>query len=151
MSGNRTDIDYDDANFNKYRFVEKEVTLTGAAGLGATGTVDLFTVTGTVTARLVAVCTTNLVSAGGGTIEVGTATSTAGFIAQTTGTDLDANEIWHDATPDSPIELSSVGIENIIIGAGIIATVGTGDITAGVLKFFVIWKPVSKDGNVVAA
>ena len=156
MPGNMTDIEYDDAVFNKYRYAEKEVTLVGS--LNANGDFDgtgnpstLFTVTGTVIARVVAICTTDVAGAAA-TLEVGVAGGTAKLIAQTTGTDIDIGEIWHDATPDSKIELSTVGAENIIAnGADIILTVGTANATGGVLKFFVIWKPVSQDGNVVAA
>jgi hypothetical protein len=58
---------------------------------GAVGATDLFTVTGTVALQIFGVCSVNL--AGSGTIEVGIAGSTAGLIAQTTGTDIDADKI----------------------------------------------------------
>ncbi len=153
MSGDKdlTDLNHSNAVFNKYRYAEKEITLTGASGVGAIGTVALFTVTGTVIARVIAVCSTNVAGASA-TLEVGTSTGTAGLIAQTTGTDIDAGEIWHDASPDAGNELSSVGVENIIAnGDNIIMTVGAANATGGVLKFFVVWKPVSQDGNIVAA
>ncbi len=146
-----SDIEYDNARYNKYRFLEKSVTLTGAAGLGAIGSVALFTVTGTVIARVIAVCSTNLAGASS-TVEVGVTGGTDALIATTTATDIDSGEIWHDASPDSPIELSSVGTENIIAkGANIIMTVKVANATAGALKFFIIWKPVSSDGKIVAS
>lgn len=152
MGNDKTDIEYDNTRFNKYRYAQKIATLDGGAGSGATGTVALFTVTGTVIARVIAVCGTGLVSAGAGDIEVGGTGSTAALIANTTATNIDIGEIWHDATPDKGIELSSVGVENIIAeGLNIFATIATGDITAGELTFFVIWKPVSYDGNIVPA
>lgn len=153
MSGDKniSDILHSDAIFNKYRYAEKEITLDGGTGSGAIGTVDLFTVTGTVIARVIAICSTDVAGATA-TLEVGVAGGTADLIAQTLGTDIDSGEIWHDASPDKPIELSSVGAENIIAnGADIILTVGTANATGGVLKFFVIWKPVSQDGDVEAA
>jgi len=58
---------------------------------GAVGATDLFTVTGVVNVRLFAVCSTSLT--GSGTIEAGIAGATASLIAQTTGTDIDENEI----------------------------------------------------------
>ena len=64
----------------------------------------LFRVTGTVLMKLFAVCTADLAGASA-TLEIGTALSTAGLIAQTTATNIDNNEIWHDATPDASIEL----------------------------------------------
>ena len=93
--------------------VEKSITFDGGTtndigdfnGTGNTG--NLFTVTGRVALTILAVCTTSLVGASA-TVEVGTALSTAGLIAQTTGTNIDVNEIWHDATPDASVELRVV-------------------------------------------
>lgn len=109
----------------------------------------LFTVTGTVKMKLFATCTTLLAGATA-TIEVGTALTTAGLIAQTTATNIVANEIWHDATPDASIELWSVATEKIV-RQNVIQTVGTANITSGVLVYHCIWTPISLDGNVVAA
>ena len=121
-----------------------------AATTGAIAATTLATVTGVVSLSIFGICTTNLVSAGGGTLEVGTAASTAGAIAQTTGTDLDAGEIWHDASPDKTIELSSVIIQNIVTD-DIIQTIATGAISAGVVTYYILWTPISADGNVVIA
>jgi len=152
MNPDIVDIDYSNKKYNDYRYAEKVATFDGGAGTGATGTFALFTITGTIIARVIAVCTTTLVSAGGGDIEVGGTGNTDALIANTTATDIDSEEIWHDATPDSGIELSSVGAENIFAeGLNIFATIATGNITAGVIKFYVIWKPVSADGNLVVA
>ena len=110
---------------------------------------DLFTVTGRVVLTILAVCTTSLVGASA-TVEVGTALSTAGLIAQTTGTDIDVNEIWHDATPDASVELTTV-LTNKIVSQNVELLVATANITAGVIKFIAFWTPLSEDGNVVAA
>ena len=129
------------------------ITLDGGAGSGAVGTVALFTITGTVLIRLIAVCTTNIVEGvGGGTIEVGIASATAAIVAQTTSTNLIANEIWHDATPDAEIEAASVLREFIISdGNDIILTVAGQDVTGGVIGFYLAYVPLSGDGAVVAA
>jgi hypothetical protein len=76
---------------------------------------DLFTITGDVIIKLVAVCTTSLTFAANATIEVGIGGG-SGIIATTdlTVEGLAAREIWHDATPDSEIELLSVRKEMII-------------------------------------
>src|SRR3990167_3664928 len=117
---------------------------------GASATTTLFTVTGSVLLRLLAICNTVLVGeAGGGTLEVGTALSTAGLIAQTSAEAIDASEIWHDATPDSSIELSSVLGEKII-SQNVIQTVATQDIDSGKITYTAIWYPLTADGNVVA-
>jgi len=109
----------------------------------------LFTVTGTVLMKLFATCSADLAGASA-TVEVGTALSTAGLLALTTATNIDAGEIWHDATPDASIELSSVATEKIV-NQNVIQTVKTANITGGVLTYHCIWKPISTDGLVVAA
>lgn len=117
---------------------------------GTSDPLTLFNVTGVVACKVIGFCTVNLVSAGGGTLSVGTALSAAGLIASTTATDIDANEIWHDATPDASVELSSVATEKIVF-QNIIETVGTADITAGQIYYLCLWRPLSPDGFVAAA
>jgi len=146
-----SDLQYSDSQFNDWRQLEKDVTLSNVAGSGKQGIISLFTVTGSVVVKVVGICSTNIAGASS-TIEVGTTGKTAGIIAQSTGTDIDAGEIWHDAAPDSPIELSSVIKENIVAnGLDIFATVATADITGGALKFICLWKPLTKDGKVTSA
>ena len=89
-------------------------TFSDVAGSGHAGTVALFTVTGFVKCKIFARCTTDLTADGAATCAVGVTGSTAGLIAQTTATAIDATEIWHDTTPDSAIELSSVSTEKIL-------------------------------------
>ena len=111
----------------------------------------LFTVTGDVIIKLFAVCKTNLAGASA-TLEVGVSGNTAKFIAQSTATDIDANEVWHDATPDSSIELETVASEWVVTnGQDIIQTVGTANITSGQVDYYCFWRPLSEDANVVAA
>lgn len=107
----------------------------------------LFTVTGTVAMKLFGICTVDLAGVGG-TLSVGTALSTAGLIALTTATDIDANEIWHDATPDASIELSSIATEKIV-QQNVIETVGTADITSGNVKYICLWKALTPNATVV--
>lgn len=109
----------------------------------------LFTVTGAVLCRVLAKCTT-LLEGATATLEVGTAATTGGIIAQTTATNIDAKEIWHDTSPDNTIEASSVLTENIVTD-DIIQTVGTANITAGVIEYTCIWYPLTPDSSVVAA
>ena len=109
----------------------------------------LFTVTGTVLMKIFALCEATLVGATA-TIEVGTAINTAGLIAQTTATNIAINEIWHDATPDASVEASTVVAERIV-NQNVIQTVGTANITSGVIRYIAVWKPISLDGDVSAA
>ena len=135
--------------------LETELTFDGAT-TNAIGDYDgtgnpatIFTVTGVVEVALIAVCTTSVEGASS-TIEVGTAKLTTGLIALTTATNLIINEIWHDNSPDSSVELSSVAARSICM-QDIILTVRIANATAGVIKFILLWQPISSDGNVVIA
>lgn len=108
----------------------------------------LFTVTGTVFVKLFGRCTTGLAGATA-TLIVGTALSTSALIASTTATNLVANEIWHDATPDAGVELSSVLTEKIV-NQNIIQTVGTANITSGVIQYVCLWRPLSEGSSLIA-
>lgn len=123
--------------------------LAASTGKQATGTFKIADITGTVAISIVGICSVNL-AGDTSTIEVGTALSTAGLIAQTTATDIDAGDIWHDATPDSSIELTSV-IKQYIVTQDIAYKIGTADITGGVITFIIRWTPISPDGNVELA
>lgn len=107
----------------------------------------LFEVTGAVLAVIFGVCSVDLTGASA-TLAVGVANNTAALIAQTTATDIDAGEIWRDATP-------AVGAETLndplVVVDDIIETVGTANITAGAIRYYCLWQPISADGNVVAA
>lgn len=107
----------------------------------------LFTVTGAIKCKLLAKCTTNLAGASA-TLSVGTALTAAGLIALTTGTDIDANEIWHDATPDASVEATTVLAEKIV-SQDIIQTVGTANITSGVIEYTLFWYPLTEGSTVV--
>ena len=129
----------------------KSIAFTGGAGLGQVGTVDVFTVTGGVIALVIGVCTENLVSGGGGDVEVGTAALTTAFIANTTATLINNGEIWVDAAP-AQIECWTTGFGCMIAGGDdIILTVGTADVTDGTIVLTCFWTPLTADGYVVAA
>jgi len=114
---------------------------------GAIGATTLFTVTGDVAVRVFAVCSTLLAGANA-TLEVGVAGGTALLIAQTTGTDIDAGEVWIDAAPALIENLPAIKI--VAEGADIIQTIATDTLDSGVLTYYCVWTPVSSDGNVVA-
>ena len=134
--------------------VSKSMTFDGATtndpgdydGTGNPAT--LFTVTGDVLAHVFGVCTT-LLAGGSATLEVGVASGTALLIAQTTATDIDANEVWIDTAPALVEAMPSTFV--IPQGQDIIQTVGTANITAGVITYYAIWRPLNSTGNLVAA
>jgi len=136
------------------RIVRKTVTFTGAEGLGAVGSVNLFTVLGLVKMRIMAICSVNLASdaaPGGATIEVGVAGTTNKFIATTTAEDIDAADIWHDATPDAAVEADSVAPFYLNYGCNVIATVAVDDVVSGVITFIAEYVPLESGSAMSAA
>lgn len=156
MSDDINDTKYSDFRHDGWRQIENSITFDGATtnaigdfnGTGEPHTI--FTVTGTVSVRLFALCETTLTIDTNATLEAGTALSTAGLIAQTAGDSIDVNEIWHDASPDSSVEASTVVAEKIV-NQDILGTTATANILTGVIKYVCLWKQMSRDGNVVAA
>jgi len=128
-----------------YGIVRKNVTL------AADPSCTLFTVTGEVIVRVIAVCMSDVGATAAANLSVGIAASTAAIIAATGGTDLDAKEIWHDATPDAEIEDASVAKEYIITDSNDILLTSTAQCYPGTINFVCFWKALSTDGNVVAA
>ncbi len=148
-----------DYRYNGWKQIEKTITFAGGTpnaigDYNGTGDpFDIFTVTGTVLVKVIGVCETSL-EGSSATIRVGADVSGqyAEIIAQTTATSIDAGNLWHDASPDKSIEASSVMAEKIIVNSvDIVGEVDTANITSGVIKFLCLWKPISSDGEVVAA
>ena len=105
----------------------------------------LFTVTGNVLAAVFGICDTNLST--GATIEVGVTGATAGIIAQVAESgNLDDGMVWVDATPDETEAIPSPRVIND--GSDILLTIGTADLTAGVIDFYCLWRPLSETGNI---
>lgn len=131
----------------------KRITFAGGTtnGIGDhDGTGDpftIFTVTGDVLIDVVGIVKTTL--EGAATLEVGVVGATAAIIAQVAdATTLAVNEMWIDAT-SSLAEAYTPTIHGIGGGLDVIGTVGTDNITAGVIDFYAFWRPLSSDGNVV--
>ncbi len=140
---------------SKIRRTPKSLTFTGAAGVGAVGSVTLYTVTGDVWLHgLIIKCTTNLTEAGAtATMALGTVNQTSRFIAATNAVDIDANELWVSTTPtpyslDLPDAMQAV---IIVQGDDIIITVGAQNVNGGVIECVALWEPISTDGSLVAA
>lgn len=108
----------------------------------------LFTVSGGMVAvKLYARVTTALAGATA-TIAVGTTVSTTSLIAQTTATNLAVNEVWNDASPDTAAEADST---LKVVSQSIIQTVGTANITSGVIEYIAVWKPITEGAVLTAA
>lgn len=131
----------------------KEVTFAGATANdpgdkdGTNATYRLFTVTGDVLVRVFAICKTDLV--GAATLEVGVAGATASLLAQIAdATNLDNHMAWVDATPAIGEGLAA---KATAIDQHINQKVAAADITAGKIRYYCFWRPLSADGKVVAA
>lgn len=128
----------------------QRVTFGAGQTSGKIGTIPLFTVTGTVSMRIIATCEVALTGASA-TIEVGTITNTAGIIAQTTATNLAAKEIWHDATPDATVEAETGTVSGTFrVTEDVAIKIATAAVTGGRIAFSCIWKPLYPDSYVVA-
>ena len=120
---------------------------TKQSAISAAGTVTLFTVTGEVEviiAGYIDVAMTGTL----GLLEVGIAGATAGLIAQAAQAALLIDLLWVSATPATLVAKPTAKI--IANGADIIQTAG-GTVTASTVTYYCYWRPLSADGNVVAA
>lgn len=114
----------------------------------------LFNVTGEVIARVFGVCTVDLAeSAPTATVQVGVTGNTAAFIADTTATAIDANEVWIDASPALRTEVlaNMTGPHVIVNGVNIVEAVTTTNVTSGNIYYVCLWRPLTPGSLVVSA
>ena len=125
-------------------WVPETVAITMAAD-PATGTQAAHTilaVTGLCQVQLVAHCTTDLVG-DSATISLGVGVGLTLLIDTTTAVDLDAKDIWYDSTPTAAYVAGVDAILGFITdGSDLLYDINTANITAGVLKFEINWKPL---------
>jgi hypothetical protein len=126
--------------------LSKSVTYV-AATTGATGASTLFTVTGPCIVKVIAVCSVDLASDGAATLEVGIAGSTAGLIAQTAYSGIDAGKFWID-TSSAIIESDFTGK---MIALDIIQTIATETVKAGTITYYCYYRPMSPTSTIAAA
>ena len=138
-----------------YQITRKTATFTGAAGLGAAGDFDLFTVTGEIyVVRIIAFCTTLLVENGATvTMSLGTTNTVAQFIAATEPEDIDANEFWTALDPQAgPIVVPAIMQDTLVQATDdILLTIANDNVNSGVIEFTLQWRPISADGAAAAA
>ena len=109
---------------------------------------EVFTVTGLIAAKLVCLCTEDIDDgASGGTLEAGVESDTDAFIATTTGTDIDVDAIWLDATPADYYVVATIP-ELIVNDLDIGYEIKTGALTNGNILFILFWRPL-EDGATV--
>lgn len=143
-------IDRNSRTINSNESLQLESAWTfAAATTGAVGAHTLFTVTGNVLVVVWGICSTDVT--GSGTAEVGTANNTAALIAQTTGTAIDANEVWQNATPTAEVGAIISTPKPIANGSDIVLTIGTDTLTGGVVTFYCQWRPMNNTSSVTVA
>jgi len=124
--------------------LEKTVTFsnTGPDAIG------LFVVTGDVIVRIIPICKGDIQAGGTPNIRLGIIGADDAMISDTVATDLEANEIWTDVSPDSEIEpVDSIRSYIISNGNGVILTLDA-EITSGQIVFYCFWSPLSTNGEV---
>ena len=146
---NRNSETYNTAVASPAAFTGGSANTRGDDG-GTSDPLTLFTVTGIVAVKLIGYSTVLPVSAGSGTIAVGTAITPVGLLPATSASTMAVGELWHDGTVDAGVELSSVMAEKIVIG-NIIETVGTADITAGNVHYLCLWRPLTPNATLEPA
>src|SRR3989304_4301332 len=135
------------------RRTSKEITFTGAAGLGAVGNVPLFTVTGEVlVVYLVPYTVLTLTEAlATATLALGVTNLTSLFIAATNAVNLLTGEFWTEATGGGAAKPGCAvpaALKDIAITSNIVGTVATQAVNGGTLRFDVYYLPLSSDGLV---
>ena len=119
-----------------------------AATTGATGAHTLFTVTDNCLVSVFGVCDTTITSGGAPTFEVGVTGNTAALIAQTTAENIADGDIWVDAT-DTRVGVGAVPAMQVLNdGNDIILTINTATLTAGVIDFYCLWRPLNNSSLV---
>jgi len=120
---------------------------------GALDGAAIFTVTGSVRARVFGICTTNL--AGTGTHAVGIAGATTIYLPTEDAVDINSGDyVINNATVGAYFILGeqSAAADNLpeyaLNGQDIIMTVATSNITSGVIDYYCIWCPWGTDGSV---
>ncbi len=136
--------------------VSKEITFTGASGLGLVGTfATFFTVTGEVEiVSLVPITTLALVaSTDTATISLGVPNAVALFIAALQATLLATNENWIDNTGGQPADAGvnlPDALKNVAIRDDIIVDSLVENVDGGSLRLDLYWRRLSAGGNLVA-
>jgi len=146
-----------DPNFVSYD-APRIVTYTTAAMSSGYGTaespLDLFTVTGTIKARVVAVVGTSVTSTSNtGTLSLGVVGDVGCLLAVQTidATAFVANDVWTlDQDADTPSAESPSLWTVIPNGLSIDLTIATNNMTAGVVTFYIEWIPLSSDAALAA-
>ncbi len=115
------------------------------------GTHEVFTVTGMVRMKILAECTETLVGSVNTTeIAFGTDTSGSAWIGGTSANIIASGEMWCDSSPTEVQGAYSTVVLDKVVTAGkdIGYTVGTTEVSAGIMTFHCWWSPLNSSGAV---
>jgi hypothetical protein len=88
---------------------------------------------------------------GGAKLSLGFTGAVAALIALTLTADIDANEFWVDTGPDAIWVAVPTLLKAFVTDTNIIIDATVQDSDSGTLDLVCYWKPLSADGNLVAA
>lgn len=125
----------------------KTITFTGAAGLGAVGNLPIFTTTGTVLVEKISAVSILTPVGATATLSLGVVGQLAQFIAATVGTTITTALLWLTNAPTLGALALPAALKDTVINANIVGTVAVAALTGGTLRFDVLWRPLSPDGN----
>lgn len=133
-------------NYNRTNYFAVTADLSAAAW-NTVAKHAIATVSGACRIRILPVCTEDLT--GGGTLQLGFGASTATYIAATTATAIDANEVWLSITPAADFAYTSV-IDRVVNATAVGYEILTSAVTDGTIVFHVWFEPLSSTGSVAA-
>lgn len=127
-----------------------ESTWTFAASTtGAIGSHTLFTVTSNVLLSVFGIIDTSLDSSGGPTIEIGVIGNTAILVAQGTAKNYADGDVYVDGT-DTRVGAAVIPSTFIINdGLDVLLKITGATLTAGVVDFYCLWRPLNSDSNII--
>lgn len=134
--------------------IETTSAMTNANGYAAADDPAIFTVTGSILARVFAIVGTAVTSTSADTLELGVAGDTACLLVQADadGVAFAQNDCWTlDQEPDTPSAVLTTDWVVIPNSLDIALTINDHDLTAGVVTFYLMWIPLSPDAAVVGA
>jgi len=152
---NSNTINVDEINVGGGGLVEKTHDFSSGTN-NISGSYELFTITGDVRIKLLAICETSLAGGGAGNqITLGFGGALTNLIGQTTGTGLDAGEIWTSSTIAYNLAVNTIALavfDRIVAGYTTIKlAIVSASTSTGKIHFYCWWEPLSSGATVVAA
>ena len=152
---NSNTINVNEINVGGGGLVEKTHDFS-VVGKHISGSFSLFTITGDVRIKLLAICETSLAGGGAGNqVTLGFNGALTNLIGQTTGTGIDAGEIWTTSTIASNLAVNTLALavfDRIVAGyTAIKLAIVSASTSTGKINFYCWWEPLSSGSAVAAA